>query len=75
MDSAVVFDAIKRMSKKTLNSQHRILLNDIVMELKSSDDELVLLLSELVAAGLIKLHRSKVISVSLTNYGLSQSAV
>ncbi len=75
MDSAEVFDVIKKMSKKTYNSQHRILFNDIVVELNASDDELLLLLSELETAGFIKLHKTKVVSVSLTNYGLSKSKI
>ncbi len=72
MDSSVVFEMIKEMSKKTYNSQHRTLLIDIASALTLPNDELLLLITELESAGLIKLHRTKVISVTLTNYGLSQ---
>lgn len=68
-----IFEAIKTMSKKTLNSQHRILLNDIASDLKLSKDNILVSLLELEYAGYIKIHRSKIISVALTNHGLQSN--
>lgn len=68
-----VLEAIKNMSTRTVNPQHRILFVDISSELSIRPDQLLLILTELEEAGYIKLHRTKVISVTLTNYGLSNS--
>lgn len=70
--AAQVFNRIKDLSKKTLNSRHRVLLNDIVAELSISRDILLGLLSELENAGLVKIYRTDVASVSLTSSGLAQ---
>lgn len=67
-----VFEKIKKMSKKTYNTQHRILLTDIAVELNTSPDKLLLHLVELEDAGFVSVHNTKVVSVSLTKYGLSQ---
>lgn len=73
--SAVVFDAIKKMSKRTVNPLHRILFIDIASELKLSLGETLLLLKELEYAGYIKIHNTKVVSVTLTEYGASQECL
>jgi DNA-binding MarR family transcriptional regulator len=70
--AAQVFDKMKDWSKKTLNFRHRILLNDIAAELSISQDSLLGLLTELENAGLVKIYRTDVASVSLTSYGVAQ---
>lgn len=70
--AAQVFSKIKDLSKKTLNSRHRILLSDIVAELSISQDILLGLLSELEKANLVKIYRTDIPSVSLTSSGLAQ---
>jgi Mn-dependent DtxR family transcriptional regulator len=67
-----VFDKMKDWSKKTLNSRHRILLNDMATELSISQELLMGLLRELENAGLVKIHKSEIAAVSLTSYGLTQ---
>jgi Mn-dependent DtxR family transcriptional regulator len=69
---AQVFDKMKDWSKKTLNSRHRMLLSDLAAELSISRDSLSELLTELENAGLVKIYRTDVASVSLTSYGLAQ---
>lgn len=64
---------MKDWSKKTLNSRHRMLLNDMATELSISQDLLLGLLKELEKAGLVKIYKSDVASVSLTSYGLTQA--
>lgn len=68
-----VFEAIKSMSGRTLNPRHRILFVDIASKLDMPQDRLLLILTELEDAGYIKLHRTKVVSVTLTSHGLSTS--
>lgn len=67
-----VFRKIKELSKKTLNSRHRIFLIDIAGALSFSKDSLLLSLAELESDGLIKIHKTTVTSVSLTRYGILQ---
>lgn len=64
---------MKDWSKKTLNSRHRLLLSDIATELSISRDLLLGLLEELEKAGLVKIYKSDIASVSLTSYGLTQT--
>lgn len=64
-----VFKKIREMSTKTLNPHHRILLSDIVSQMRISNDSLLVLLTELENRGLITFHKSKIASVSLTLYG------
>jgi len=71
--AAQVFDKMKDWSKKTLNSRHRLLLSDIATELSISRDLLLGLLEELEKAGLVKIYKSDIASVSLTSYGLTQA--
>lgn len=71
--AAQVFDKMKDWSKKTLNSRHRILVNDIAAELSVSHDLLLGLLKELENAGLVKIYKTDIASVSLTSYGLTQA--
>jgi len=71
--AAQVFDKMKDWSKKTLNSRHRLLLSDIGTELSISRDLLLGLLKELEKAGLVKIYKSDIASVSLTSYGLTQA--
>jgi hypothetical protein len=70
--AAQVFDKMKDWSKKTLNSRHRLLLSDMGTELSISRDLLLGLLEELEKAGLVKIYKSDIASVSLTSYGLTQ---
>ena len=67
-----VFRKIKELSKKTLNSRHRIFLIDIAGTLSFSRESLLLSLAELENDGLIKIHNTTVTSVSLTSYGMLQ---
>jgi hypothetical protein len=67
-----VFDKMKKWSKKTLNSRHRLLLDDLAAEMSIPNDSLMGLLSELESAGLVKIYKSDVATVSLTSYGLTQ---
>jgi hypothetical protein len=67
-----VFDKMKKWSKKTLNSRHRLLLDDLAAELSIPNDSLMGLLSELENAGLVKIYKTGVAAVSLTSYGLAQ---
>jgi Mn-dependent DtxR family transcriptional regulator len=67
-----VFRKIKDLSRKTLNSRHRIFLVDIAGELAISMKLLLVSLSELEHTGLIKIHKTTVTSVSLTGQGISQ---
>jgi hypothetical protein len=71
--AAQVFDKMKDWSKKTLNSRHRILLSDIATELSVPQDLLLGLLTELQNAGLVRIYKTDVASVSLTSYGLTQA--
>lgn len=57
------------MSQRTLNPSHRIFLQDIAEELCVSSDPLLVLLTELENRGLIKIHHTAVVAVSLTQYG------
>jgi Mn-dependent DtxR family transcriptional regulator len=68
-----VFDKMKVWSKKTLNSRHRILLNDMARELSISQELLLGLLKELEDAGLVKIYKTEVASVSLTSIGLTRA--
>jgi len=70
--SVEIFRKIKVMSRKTLNPNHRILLSDIVSEIHVPQDFLLVLLIELENRGLIKIHKTTIVSVSLTNYGIGQ---
>jgi len=70
--SVEIFRKIKVMSRKTLNPNHRILLSDIVSEIHVPQDSLLVLLVELENRGLIKIHKTTIVSVSLTNYGIGQ---
>lgn len=71
--STEVFNKIKAMSLRTLNPQHRILLDDLHQEIQIHKDTLLVLLIELENRGLIKIYNSTVASVSLTNYGNTNS--
>ena len=67
--SADVLRKIKEISTKTVNAQHRIMLNDLLDEYVFSKDALFVLLVELEDKGLVKIHKTKVVSVSLTSQG------
>lgn len=69
--SGEVFRKIKEMSQRTYSPQHRILLKDISSELVISYDTLLVLLTELKDRGVIRIHKTAVVSVSLTNYGIN----
>lgn len=73
--NVTVFEIIKRMSMKTLNPQHRVLLSDIASELGISKDKVLLLLIELEQVGVIKIHRTQIVSVSITNYGSTKGII
>lgn len=70
--ATAVFRKLKEMSKKTLNSRHRIFLNDIAAEVSLPPELLSEMLTELEQAGLIQIHKTTVIAISLTGYGLTQ---
>ena len=70
--SVEVFNEIKKLSKRTLNQRPRILMKDIITQLPISQDALFLLLVELENRGLISIHKTDIISVSLSNYGLQE---
>ena len=69
-----VFNKIKELSQRTLSANPRILLTDIAAGLDISQDALLVLLVELESRGLIKTHRGRVISVSLSNYGVDETS-
>lgn len=69
--SVEVFKKIRAISERTLNSRHRILLNDLLAEILIPQDSLLVLLIELENRGLVKIHNTTVVSVSLTNYGIT----
>lgn len=69
--SVEVFKKIRAISERTLNPRHRVLLNDILAEALIPQDSLLVLLIELENRGLVKIHNTTVISVSLTNYGIT----
>lgn len=75
ISSVVVFRSVKEMSQKTLSNRPRILLADIADSLSVSPDIILLLLVELENRGLVQIHKTTVVSVSLTNYGVSQENV
>jgi len=70
--SVEVFKKIKTISARTLNPRQRILLHDILSEMFITQNSLVVLLIELENRGLVKIHHTTVVSVSLTNYGITQ---
>ncbi|MCD6063342.1 MAG: hypothetical protein K0R82_1253 [Flavipsychrobacter sp.] len=65
-----VYKKIGELSERMLNQKPRVLLRDIAGELSISQNELLVLLAELENRGLIKIHRTAIASVSLTNYSL-----
>jgi DNA-binding MarR family transcriptional regulator len=69
MRSIEVFDQIRKMSKRTLNRQQRLLLSELGGALSMSQNELLVLLAELENRGLLKIHHGAVVTVSLTQYG------
>lgn len=71
--SVEVFQKIKELSRRTANANHRILVSEIGASLNLSQDSLLVLLTELENRGLIRLYKTMVFSVSLTNYGMSQN--
>lgn len=64
-----MFKLIKQISKRTVNPQHRILLDDIFSEFSIPEDTVLVLLVELQNRGLVVIHDSLVPSISLTVYG------
>lgn len=70
--AADVFGKMKDWSKKTLNARHRIFFNDIAAELSLSQESLLKYLTELENAGLIKIHWTDVVAISLTRQGVLQ---
>lgn len=67
--SVDVFKEIKLLSVRKLNPRHHIAFEALLPALTISKDSLLVLLIELENRGLIKVHRSGIISVSLTDYG------
>ena len=67
-----VFLKIKELSKRTLNSNHRIFVIDIAGALSCSKESLLISLNELENDGLIKIHKTTVTAISLTSYGMLQ---
>lgn len=72
--SVEVFKLIKQVSRRTVNPQHRILLDDILSEFSIPEDTVLVLLVELQNRGLILIHHSIVPTVSLTSYGSTTDA-
>ena len=70
--SVEVFQRIKDLSRRTVESNHRILLSDIAAGMNVSQDTLLVLLTELENRGLIRVFKTMLLSVSLTQYGMSQ---
>ena len=70
--SVDVFKKIKAISRETLNPNRRILLSDMVNEIALPQDSLLVLLIELEDRGLIKIHKTPIVSISLTSYGIDQ---
>jgi Mn-dependent DtxR family transcriptional regulator len=70
--STEVFGKIKEMSKRTYGAQNRILLHDIADALSISSDLLLVMVIELQNRGLIIIHKTSIVSVSLTNYGVQE---
>ncbi len=71
--SIEILSKIRKMSTKTLNPLHRILVGDIAAEMAISQDALLVLLIELENRGLVKIYKTKIASISLTNYGNQES--
>lgn len=69
MTSVEVFKLIKQLSRRTLGTHQRILLSEIASELLITQDKLLVLLIELENRGLVKIHKTRVLSVSITDYG------
>ena len=71
--SKEVFDYVKLLSAKTLNPQIRIRLSDLLSEFPISAEKVLVLLVELEKRRLIDVHRGKILTVSLTRYGIQNS--
>lgn len=63
---------IKEMSAKTLGDQPRVLLSDIAGDLSIPPDLLLVFLAELEGRGLIVIHKTGIVSVSLTKFGVNE---
>lgn len=72
--SVEIFNFIKQLSKRTVNPQQRILLDDLFSEFSISEDAVLVLLVELQNRGLIHIHDAMVPTVSLTGYGTATDA-
>ena len=70
--SVEVFNEIKTLSKRTLNQRPRILMKDILVQPPLSQDALFLLLVELENRGLVIIHKTDIVAVSLSNYGVQE---
>lgn len=75
ISSSEVFLKIKQMSTRTYSSTHRILLGELAAEMALSQDDLLVLLMELQNKGYIQINSTRIASVNLTNFGLTQDKV
>ncbi len=73
--SVEIFRTIKEMSQRMLSSRPRILLTDMAAALDVSPDTILVLLAELENRGLVQIHKTTIVSVSLTSYGVNQEIV
>ncbi len=70
--SVQVFEQIKTMDGETLHPKRHILLKELSSALSLPQDELLVFLVELEDRGLVKIHKTTLPAVSLTNYGTEQ---
>lgn len=73
--SVEIFRTVKQMSKRTLGPRPRVLLGDMTRVLGIPADTILLLLTELEDRGLVEVHGTTTVSVSLTSYGVTQESV
>lgn len=71
--SVEVFRRIKALSRRTADANHRIMISDVAADMNISQDSLLVMLTELENRGLIRLFKTMLLSLSLTNYGMSQN--
>lgn len=72
--SVEVFNKMRDMSQRTFGTRPRILLSDLAKELSIEQDVVLVLAAELENRGLINIHKTNIVSVSLTSYGVSEES-
>jgi DNA invertase Pin-like site-specific DNA recombinase len=70
-----VFNQIKKLNKGSLPAQHYILFDEIVAQMSMCREPLMELLEDLEELGVITINKIRILSVTLTGYGLTQTEV